>query len=55
MKSIAAYQKYVKYLALPGLALVTAGLLAGHSGGVDSPAHWSAAWGHWPADSGAGL
>ena len=29
MKSIAVYQKYVKYLALPGLALVTAGLLAG--------------------------
>ncbi|MBE9138552.1 Gldg family protein [Nodosilinea sp. LEGE 07088] len=29
MKSLAAYQKYLKYLALPGLALVTAGLLAG--------------------------
>jgi ABC-type uncharacterized transport system involved in gliding motility auxiliary subunit len=29
MKSVTAYQKYVKYLALPGLALVTAGLLAG--------------------------
>jgi ABC-type uncharacterized transport system involved in gliding motility auxiliary subunit len=29
MKSVVAYQKYVKYLALPGLALVTAGLLAG--------------------------
>ncbi len=29
MKSFAAYQKYLKYLALPGLALVTAGLIAG--------------------------
>jgi ABC-type uncharacterized transport system involved in gliding motility auxiliary subunit len=29
MKSFAVYQKYLKYLALPGLALVTAGLLAG--------------------------
>ncbi|WOD37629.1 GldG family protein [Nodosilinea sp. E11] len=29
MKSFAIYQKYLKYLALPGLALVTAGLLAG--------------------------
>lgn len=29
MKSLAAYQKYLKYLALPGLALVTAGLIAG--------------------------
>ena len=29
MKSIVTYQKYLKYLALPGLALVTAGLLAG--------------------------
>ena len=29
MKSTVAYQKYVKYLALPGLVLVTAGLLAG--------------------------
>ncbi|MBE9114100.1 Gldg family protein, partial [Nodosilinea sp. LEGE 07298] len=29
MKAFAAYQKYLKYLALPGLALVTAGLLAG--------------------------
>lgn len=29
MKSIVDYQKYVKFLALPGLALVTAGLLAG--------------------------
>lgn len=29
IKSLGAYQKYLKYLALPGLALVTAGLLAG--------------------------
>ncbi|OKH45355.1 GldG family protein [Phormidium tenue] len=29
MKSLAAYQKYLKYLAFPGLALVTAGLIAG--------------------------
>ena len=29
MKSFSVYQKYLKYLALPGLALVTAGLLAG--------------------------
>lgn len=29
MKALAAYQKYLKYLALPGLALVTAGLIAG--------------------------
>jgi ABC-type uncharacterized transport system involved in gliding motility auxiliary subunit len=29
MKSVVAYQKYLKYLALPGLALITAGLLAG--------------------------
>ncbi|HZG37282.1 MAG TPA: Gldg family protein [Nodosilinea sp.] len=29
MKSFAAYQKYLKYLALPGLALMTAGLIAG--------------------------
>ncbi len=29
MKSFAAYKKYLKYLALPGLALVTAGLIAG--------------------------
>ncbi|MFQ4137810.1 GldG family protein [Nodosilinea sp. PGN35] len=29
MKSFAVYQKYLKYLALPGLALVTAGLIAG--------------------------
>jgi ABC-type uncharacterized transport system involved in gliding motility auxiliary subunit len=29
MKSLAIYQKYLKYLALPGLALTTAGLLAG--------------------------
>ena len=29
MKSVVAYQKYLKYLALPGLALVTAGLIAG--------------------------
>jgi ABC-type uncharacterized transport system involved in gliding motility auxiliary subunit len=29
MKSTVAYQKYIKYLALPGLGLVTAGLLAG--------------------------
>ncbi|WP_026072723.1 GldG family protein [Nodosilinea nodulosa] len=29
MKSFAAYQKYLKYLALPGLALVTAGLMVG--------------------------
>jgi ABC-type uncharacterized transport system involved in gliding motility auxiliary subunit len=29
MKSFAAYQKYLKYLALPGLALTTAGLLVG--------------------------
>lgn len=29
MKSFAIYQKYLKYLALPGLALVTAGLIAG--------------------------
>lgn len=29
MKSFAGYQKYLKYLALPGLALVTAGLIAG--------------------------
>jgi ABC-type uncharacterized transport system involved in gliding motility auxiliary subunit len=29
MKSLAIYQKYLKYLALPGLALTTAGLLSG--------------------------
>lgn len=29
MKSTLAYQKYLKYLALPGLAMATAGLLAG--------------------------
>ncbi|MGF1571229.1 MAG: GldG family protein [Nodosilinea sp.] len=29
MKSAGAYQNYLKYLALPGLALITAGLLAG--------------------------
>ncbi len=29
MKSFAAYKKYLKYLALPGLALVTAGLISG--------------------------
>ncbi len=29
MKSLVAYQKYLKYLAFPGLALVTAGLIAG--------------------------
>jgi ABC-type uncharacterized transport system involved in gliding motility auxiliary subunit len=29
MKSFAVYQKYAKYLALPGLALVTAGLIVG--------------------------
>ncbi|TVQ05452.1 MAG: ABC transporter [Leptolyngbya sp. DLM2.Bin27] len=29
IKSFAVYQKYLKYLALPGLALVTAGLLVG--------------------------
>jgi ABC-type uncharacterized transport system involved in gliding motility auxiliary subunit len=29
IQSLGAYQKYLKYLALPGLALVTAGLLAG--------------------------
>ncbi|PSR17457.1 ABC transporter [filamentous cyanobacterium CCP3] len=28
-KAFASYQKYLKYLALPGLALVTAGLIAG--------------------------
>lgn len=33
MKSFAAYQKYLKYLALPGLALVTAGLIAGFVAG----------------------
>jgi ABC-type uncharacterized transport system involved in gliding motility auxiliary subunit len=29
MKSLAANQKYLKYLSLPGLAMITAGLLAG--------------------------
>jgi len=29
IKSLGGYQKYLKYLALPGLALITAGLLAG--------------------------
>lgn len=29
MKSVAANQKYLRYLALPGLAMVTAGLIAG--------------------------
>lgn len=33
MKSFAAYKKYLKYLALPGLALVTAGLIAGSVAG----------------------